>query len=126
MSTRALPRASARAVCAASALVALLLAPLAAAAGDGLAPAGPCADEAGAHGSVARLFSPQDVAADATPPGGGGPAPAPFDGRDACDGAGGCGGQNELPPAPPGDAPVNPPGPGGPPGGPPPPPGDDA
>ncbi|MEZ4217799.1 MAG: hypothetical protein R3E88_15045 [Myxococcota bacterium] len=96
MSTRALPRASARAVCAASALVALLLAPLAAA-GDGLAPAGPCADEAGAHGSVARLFSPQDVAADAPPPGGGGPAPAPFDGRDACDGAGGCGGQNELP-----------------------------
>ena len=89
----------------------LLAAP--AAAIDGLAPAGPCADEGSSvTGPVAKLFSPQDVASAA----GSGLAPltpgaVPFSGRGACDVSSGCS-ASDMPVVHP---PVNPPGDGEPP-----------
>jgi hypothetical protein len=84
---------------------------------DGLAPAGPCAEEeTPVTGPVAKLFSPMNVASAGAAPSLSINLPLSqgFRGPSACDTAGGCGGLNALP-VPRMTPPVNPPGDGEPP-----------
>lgn len=65
---------------------------------DGLAPAGPCAEkERPVTGSVAKMFSPVNVASSGAAAAPSIPPSQGFQGADACDTSGGCGGLNDVP-----------------------------